>query len=154
MTTRATHSSRPRTRTGVTTVEFVFVFSVFLVIVLGFFDLGMMLVRHELLADAAERVLREAAVCGSESAPAAQPWGPAEISTNGSDPLVNGIITPSVVMMAADQIQVDVQWPDGNNRPGSRVRVSLSYQHDAIVPYVWGADLLTLRAGCEARISH
>ena len=150
---RGTHNSRqPTTRTGVTTIEFAFVFSVFLFIVLGFFELGVMLVRHNLLADAAERVLREATVRGSESA--AQQWGPAEISTNGSDSMINGVITPSVVMMAANQIQVDVQWPDGNNRPGSRVRVSLSYQHNAIVPYVWGADLLTLQAGCEARVSH
>lgn len=135
-------------------MEFALVFPVFLVIVLGFLDLGLMLLRHRLLSDAAERVARVAAVHGSRSQPAAERWGPSPWSVSGDDPLVSSVIAPSMTTMTADEIAVDVEWTDGNNRPGSRVQVTLTYQHDAILPLVWGQDLLSLQAGSVARISH
>ena len=144
----------PTPRNGVAAMEFVFVFSVFFVIVLGFLDLGVLLLRHNLLADAAQRVSREAAVHGGRSVPANQRWGPSAISTTGSNSQINDVIVPSLTTMAASDIQVDVQWTDGDNRPGSRVQVTLSYQHEAIVPYVWSKDLLALQGSCVARIAH
>jgi Flp pilus assembly protein TadG len=149
------HSLRtPTPRSGVAAMEFVFVFSVFFVIVLGFLDLGVMLLRRNLLADAAQRVSREAAVHGGRSEPADQRWGPGALSTSGSDTRINSVITPSLTTMAASEILVDVQWSDGNNNPGSRVQVTLSYQHQAILPYLWSEDLLALQGSCVARVAH
>lgn len=144
----------PAARRGVSTAEFAFVFPVFIVLVLGFLDVGVMLVRHRLLADAAERVAREAAIRGGLSQPAGERWGPAAWSTDGSDSEINGVIAPSLTTMNAGDIEVDVLWLDGNNHPGSRVEVTLVYQHDAVIPYLWNEDLLSLRTGSVVRISH
>ena len=149
------HSSRSRAaRKGVAAMEFVFVFSVFFMMVLGFLDLGVMLLRDQLLTDAAQRVAREAAVHGSLSEPSIERWGPVALSTNGNDPLINDVIAPSLTTMAADEILVNVQWTDGNNQPGSLVQVTLDYQHDAILPFLWSEDLLALQGSSIAHIAH
>ena len=149
------HCSRPPTaRKGVAAMEFAFVFWVFFVIVVGFLDLGTMLLRHRLLADAAQRVSSEAAVRGSRSEPMNQRWGPSVLSTYGNDPQIINVIAPSMTTMAADEILVDVQWTDGNNQPGSHVQVTLDYQHDAILPFLWSEELLALQGSSIAHIAH
>jgi Flp pilus assembly protein TadG len=53
-----------------------------------------------------------------------------------------------------DELTVTLNYPDGNNDPKSRVRVSSSYQYTFIVGMVFGTGTITLDSVSEAIIAY
>ncbi|TWT31319.1 hypothetical protein KOR34_46950 [Posidoniimonas corsicana] len=116
-----------------------------LLVVFALLDLGVAAVRDNTLSKAGRQVAREA-VMSSRFAPAGVPsWGPATYSGVLDDgqiaPLVAGTPLP---LLSADEVAVTVEWIDGDNAPGDRVRVTLAYDHAPLLGSLlpWGQTAL------------
>lgn len=132
-----------RNRRGASAVEAAIVLPVFLWILLAMLDLGIAVLRHNALSDAARRVGRAAALHGSLAPErAGGSWGPATVQTTVASeaPLVAGL-QHKLPTMPAEDVSVEVRWLDGENRPCDRVQVQFRYTHEPMVPGVlpWGA---------------
>jgi Flp pilus assembly protein TadG len=141
-------------RRGFAAVEAALVLSAAVVFIFGGMDVAVALIRYNALSDAACRGSRAAAVCGSQ-APAANQLG--SVTLNFTAAGTNSIATAcqaTLPTMKPSDVQVTVQWPDGNNTAGSRVMVSLQYQHQSFIPWLLGYSNLTLKTESTMAISH
>jgi len=141
-------------RRGVAMVEGAIVLGVFLTIVLGTLDLGLALLRKNVVTEGARRVAREAIVHGSLAPPEDTAWGPTTYAGWAGDTTeIAAAIQPVLVTIEPHKTSIQVDWPDGGNRPGQRVRVTVGYQHDSLFPFLNG-DHFYLSSECVMRIAH
>ena len=147
--------NRPTTtRCGVTTVETATILCVLLLLLLGTLDLGIAVVRYNVLAAAARRVTREAIVHGAEAAPERTAWGPNDYSGTAADGSeIAAAALPYLPTINPSEVAMQVNWPDGDHQEGDRVRVRMAYVHHAVVPLM-PSHLFNLRAECTMRIVH
>lgn len=146
--------SRHKLRTGVTTVETAMVLSTLFLVLFVILDLGVATLRYNLLAAAARRLAREAIVHGDEAPPEQTAWGPTAYSgTAADDSDIARAAAPWLATMRSSSVAIEMAWPDGDHREGDRVRVRLTYLHNAIVPFV-PSQSLDLRTECTMRIVH
>lgn len=142
-------------RRGATLVEGAVVLGLFSTIVLVMLDLGLAVFRHNTLSEAARRLAREAVVRGERSSPEKRSWGPDAYSgTANARGDIKGILEPILVTMEPDEVQVDLKWPDGGHRVGQRVRVTLRYDHQPMIPFVLGNQPFELDAVSTMQIAH
>lgn len=143
-----------RRRRGAAIVEGAIVIGIFLMMLLGMLDLGLAVLQKNVLTEAARRVAREAMMHGSMAPPEDTSWGPTTYSGWAGDTTeIAAVIQSALVTIDPQQTSIQVDWPDGGNRPGQRVRVSVGYQHDSLFPFVYG-DHLHLSSQCVMRIAH
>ena len=141
-------------RSGVTTVETATILCVLLLLLLGTLDLGIAVVRYNVLAAAARRVTREAIVHGAEAPPERPAWGPGDYTGTAADSSeIAGAALPYLPTINPADVAMSVTWPDGDHQEGDRVRVRMAYVHHAIVPLM-PSQLFNLRAECTMRIVH
>ncbi|MGC3966607.1 MAG: TadE/TadG family type IV pilus assembly protein [Pirellulales bacterium] len=127
---RKRKSRRYGRRRGVVVVESAIVSSVLLVILLTILDLGVTVARYNALSAAARAVARAAIVRGSESWPEMSPWGPVSFDGSAADTSeIAAMVSHSIPAIAPQDVLVDVDWIDGGNEQGRRVRVRLGYVH-------------------------
>ena len=142
-------------RHGVALVESSIVLTVFLVIIFAMFDLGLAVMRENTLAEAARRLARAAAVHGEKAAPERSTWGPARhTATAAVDSEIAATIRGSLVTLDPASVQIDITWPDGENRVGDRVTVAVTYQHHTTLPFLFGSGPLELCGESTMRIEH
>lgn len=147
--------ARNRRRRGVALVESSIVLTVFLVIIFAMFDLGLAVMRENTLAEAARRLAREAAIHGEKASPDRATWGPARhTATAAAGSEIAGAIRGSLVTLDPASVQIDITWPDADNRIGDRVTVVLTYQHHTTLPFLFGSGPLELRGESTMRIEH
>jgi Flp pilus assembly protein TadG len=140
-------------RRGASLVETAIVLTIFLMLLFGMFDLGIMLVRKESLAQAARTSARLAIVRGKYSDSRA--LGPTELSSAMSaDNAIAVAARSHLVLMNPDDVQMVATWPDGSNEEGSRVRVVLSAEYTPIFTFIFGSPTWTLSATSEMIIAH
>jgi hypothetical protein len=138
-------------RRGAVAVEAAFVLPVFLLIVLGAFDLGIAVFHDNTLSAAARRAARQAIVHGA-LAPSA--WGPARyVGTAGDASAIAQAIRPLPAMNPA-QVQLQVDWLDGGNQPNQRVQVTLSYVEQPVLAGFFGQAPISLQAVSIMEIQH
>ncbi len=150
----ARHSTSLRVaRGGAALVEGSIVLTVFLTIIFVLFDLGLAVMRENTLAETARRLAREASLRGEKAAVDRIPWGPGSRLETADDvtDLAN-TARSRLMMMEPGSVQIDVTWPDGGNRPGDRVTVILTYQHQTTLPFLFGSQPLELRGESTMRI--
>jgi len=141
-------------RRGTTTVEAVVVLGVFLTLVVGMLDLGVVVFRQHQLSYASRGAARTATVHGSEASLIGV-WGPTtvgpvQVSSAGPIPVefrrhLCGLDPSSVTMR--------VEWPDGNNEPGSRVVVTLETSYHSSLTWLFGSTV-PIRSVSTMPISH
>lgn len=124
-------------RQGVTMVEGAIVLGVLFMLVLGMLDLGIMIFRQHVLSVATRHASRNASLHGSK---AVVPWGPATVgpvaaSNTGQIPTA---VRPQLYGMKPAEVTVTVEWPDGINEPGAKVRVTLSSPYQPIIASLFG----------------
>lgn len=147
--------SRCRTRRGVTIVESAIVIGVFMTILLGTLDLGLAVLKHNTLAEAARRLGRSVTVHGEKAAPEAAAWGPAPYNGTAADRSVYAAaIKDILVAMKPADVQIELEWLDADNKSGSRVRVELNTTHETVLPFVFGSGGLQLKATSVMHIEH
>jgi Flp pilus assembly protein TadG len=141
----------PRRR-GATIVETALVLGVFLTVVCGTLDLGLAAMRQNVLSDTARRVARGVAIRGAEST---APLGPQSATGLASDTsAVAGLLRPWLATMDPAETNFAVEWPDGGNRPGQRVRVTVSYEHRMLVPRLLGVGSRRLEASSVLLVAY
>lgn len=140
---------------GAVAVETAIVLPVFLLIIVAVFDLGLAVFRYNTLASAARRGIRQAIVHGSKAPPEATAWGPMSYSGAASDSTeIARAIRPRLLTFDPSDVYVQADWLDGDNEPDQRVRITLRYEQQAIVPALLGYPPLTLEATTSMRILH
>lgn len=154
----AAQRSRPRSRgrrAGTAILEGVIVLSVFLTMVFALFDLGLAALRQNALAEGARRLAREAIVHGELAGPLRTSWGPAQFTGTAADNSEIGrAVRPALVTLNPADVQVQITWPDNDNRSGDRVAVRVVCAHRTILPRLFGSSTLQLRAESTMRIDH
>lgn len=142
-------------RRGAAAIETAIVLPVFLLIIIGLLDLGLAVFRYNTMAAAVRYGARQAIVHGAKAAPLRTSWGPNTYSGPANDASELAIAIQSrLFALDASQVQLTAEWPDGDNEPDHRVRITLRYQQRAIVPELLGYPPLNLEAVSVMRILH
>jgi hypothetical protein len=142
-------------RRGAALLEGTIVLTVFLVIIFAMFDLGLAVMRQNSLAESARRLARTAIVHGDLATPEYTSWGPLQYSgTADDDHEIADAVRTGLITMNPGDVTIEVTWPDGDNRSGDRVIVSLEYPHRTILPSLFGGSSLNLRAESTMRVEH
>jgi Flp pilus assembly protein TadG len=154
MTTQPNISARRRRR-GAAMVEAAIVLPVCVLFLLGLLELSLALVRHTVMAEAARRVARAAMIHGAGAAAVQGHWGPAAVSIYASDNHPAAAAVRDVLMtLDPSQVQISIQWPDGDNQYDQRVQVGVTYRHQALLPIPGWYDHLDLQGSSTMRIAH
>jgi hypothetical protein len=128
---------------------------VFLLVVFVILSLGLSTFRYNVLGAAARRVAREAIVHGARAGPEHLVWGPATYVANAADSTeMASAVAEILPTMSPTDVNIEVSWPDGNNRENDRVRVRLTYIDNPVLPFMTLQGSLTLTADCTMRIVH
>lgn len=144
-----------RNRRGAAVIESAIVLSVLVLVLFGLLDLGLMALNSNNLEDAAQQLTRRAMVRGKNAADRNPVWGPMTYQgTAASGDEIAAEVAVMILLMRRSDVDVTMQWPDGDNNDGHRVRVALTYRHFLIVPGLFGWQSRELRATSTMRIVH
>lgn len=136
-------------------VECAVVLSVWLLVVFTALDLGLAVFRNNTLSESARRLARQAIVHGSQSSPEATPWGPEDYTGTAADETeIAAAALSMLATMEPENVSIEVQWPDGGNDPDQRIHVSLTYEHQLLIPFARFGGPMQLRGDCVMRIVH
>ncbi|MBI1346363.1 hypothetical protein GC163_08735 [bacterium] len=136
-------------------VESTIILVTFLMLILGMLDFGLAVLNRNNLEMAACRLARSAIVHGENSAAVFNPWGPDSftgVANDGSE--AAQVVSPVLAIMPKDDVQIHLDWPDGSNAVGQRVRVTMSYDHQPLFAGLFGTSTWNLRAVSTMRIQH
>ena len=148
------HSYRLSSRRGASVVEGAIVLAVTLLLVFGGLDLGLAVTRYNALCEGARRAARSAIVRGAASTQLGS-LGPTSMDFAAADSnAVADSFRYVLPTMNPAEVDVRVEWPDGSNQVGDRVRVTLEYQHRSVVPAFLGLGNLDLKAVSTMSIGH
>jgi Flp pilus assembly protein TadG len=152
-----------RTRRGASLVEGAIVLLVFLTLILGAMDLGMAILRQELVGRIAREAARIASVHG-QYAPSGWnggPWGTGTIDVDSNAtgiPLVGELASNGAFSgLNRAQTRVRVEWIDGNTDPEverNRVRVTVTTTYRPMVTFIFGSPTWTLTGVSAMNILH
>ena len=146
---------RKSARRGAATLEAAITVTVFLTLVLGTVDLGVGVARYNTLSQAARYGARHGTVHGSLATVSGK-WGPTTV-TEQADAGTDACVVATAGMLAncpLDESSVTFEWPDGDNEPGSRVRVTVTSAYRPMITFIFGNPSLTLSASSTMIISH
>lgn len=145
---------RRKARRGATLAETAIVLIIFLLLLFGMIDLGIMVVRSQSLSQAARNGVRAAIVRG-EYANVLGSMGPGEINGFASDSnAIAAAARPHLNLMNPADVALQATWLDGDNQEGSRVRVRLSADFTPISTFIFGSPTWTLSGTSEMHIAH
>lgn len=140
---------------GATAVETAIVLAVFLVLVFGMLELGIAVFRYHVVSQGARQGARQAIVRGELAPPELSEWGPAEYGPQfgSADDEIAVAIRPYLTGLDLDRTTIQLSWPDGNTRIGSRVRVTVNTTHEPFVTFLFTTGW-TLTGDSTMRIAH
>jgi Flp pilus assembly protein TadG len=147
--------SNGRRRRGVAAVEAAIVLSVFLLILFGMLDLGLLVLDYNTLSEATRRLARVAIVHGQMAAPAQTVWGPTAVSGTAGDGTEYAVaLSPELATFNLNQVNYSIAWPAGTNRPDDPIQVTVTYQYPPIIPYLLGTQTVPIRAVTNMSVQH
>jgi hypothetical protein len=152
---RRLRSQSKNERRGALLAETAIVMTVLIALTLGAVDLQIGVYRYNTLSEAARHGARQAMVHGA-LAPAAQGiWGPGAYVGTAADgsPYANAV-RPLLVGFPQNDVTIRVEWPDGSNAVGQRVRYSLSTTYRPFLGFLVGYPNLNLNAASTMPIAH
>jgi hypothetical protein len=145
-------------RRGVTLVESSVILLTFLTFILGMLDLSLALLRSNIHSEAGRRGARQAIVHGQSASAGwnGGPWGPTTIDVlaNASGVPIVDEIAPMLVGMDLSQTHIKVEWIDGGNGVGQRVRVTVSGSYQPMMTFIFGNPSIPLSASSTMPIAH
>lgn len=152
---RATH--RRTARRGAAIVEAAITIPVFLTLVFGMIDLSIGVSRYNTLSQAARHGARQAIVHG-ELAPTGLNggrWGPAAVTQQADAAAWPALaVSPMMANCPLSESTVKVEWPDGKNKAGSRVKVTVTSVYRPMVTFIFGNQAIALSSSSTMPISH
>jgi len=142
-------------RRGVAAVEGAIVLSVFLLILFGMLDLGLLVLDYNTLSEAARRLARQAIVHGQMAAPAQSVWGPATVNGTAADGTEYATaLSRELATFNLSKVNYSIEWPVGTNRPDDPVIVTVTFQYPPIIPYLLGSQTIPIRAVTNMSVQH
>ena len=138
-----------RRQRGSNIIEFTLTITVILFMIFWIFEIIMVMWTYSVMADAAREGVRYAIVHGSHNAFCS--GGPG----GGCDPTANKVKTKvgeytGLSFHDTSAMNVAVNYLDGNNHPGSRVQVTITYTYVPYISLPWTSP--TLHITSEGRI--
>lgn len=141
-------------RAGVAAVEAALLLPICLIGLIALLDLALAVAQYNSLAECARRGARAAIVRGGQSS-VVSPIGPdAWTGTADQSHSLTDEFRSLLVSMPPGDVQVTAEWPDGDNRRGDRVSVTLSFEHTSLVTTLFGSEPWQLTAASTMRIVH
>ena len=140
-------------RRGSVAVESALVLGALSLLLLGMLEMSLILLNQTAMAEGARRVARAAMVHGDRAPD--ETWGPAKLTLQGSDTHEAAAKLREILCaVPASDVELEVEWIDGDNSAGDRVRVTLQHTHRPIVP-AWGWNTgMVLRGSSTMQIAH
>jgi Flp pilus assembly protein TadG len=145
-----------RGRRSATIVETTIVLLVFLILILGMSDLGIAVFRYHVICQGAREGARLAIVHGSLASAQMGSWGPTTygpIAANDSNAIAKAI-APYLADLDPSTVTLKVEWPDGDNQVGSRVRVTVSAPYQPLMTFIFGKPSWNFSASSTMPIGH
>ncbi|MBO0911635.1 MAG: pilus assembly protein [Acidobacteria bacterium] len=136
-------AARMRREPGQAVIEFALTIGFLTILMVGMLEVMMLMYNYAVLTNAAKEGVRFAIVHGS-SVPTF--LGSGTIPTVSTT--VRAFLASSVHNVSS--ANVDVQYPDGNNNPGNRVEVTVSYSYSPLFLSDWAS--ITISANSVGRI--
>ena len=140
---RARSEYRRRRERGQALIEFALTIGFLVILMVSMLELTMFMYNYAVLTDATKEGVRYAIVHGSSGS---SPSGPGE--TQLVRTRVQAFLAASVHNVSASD--VDVNYLDGNNNPGNRVQVAVSYPYQPLFLAHW--PTITISANSVGRI--
>lgn len=135
-----------RVEAGANIVEFALASIVLITLVFGVIAICLALYSYNVVAEAAREASRYAMVRGS----ACNSFADCKVTRIQLESYVQSITWPG---LASNSLTVPtVNWPDGNNNPGSRVAVTVNYTLPLAIPFV-PSRTLTMASTSQVVIS-
>jgi Flp pilus assembly protein TadG len=142
-------------RRGVVMAETAIILSVFLLLILGAFDLGIATYRFNMLSQAARQGARQGMVHGSLAPPVMAAWGPGTYSgTAGDGSVYAQAVSPMLVGFDLTKVNIQVAWPDGGNALQQRVQYTVTMTYKPIVTSFFTSASYPLSAVSAMPIAH
>lgn len=146
-------------RRGAAIVELAIVLMVFLILVLGMIDLGLAILRQQLLSEASRQGVRQAIIHGKlapSGLPGGGPWGPTSVDVlaSSSDHPIIEHIRPFLIQMDHAQTRIQVEWPEGSNDIQKQVRVTVSTTYQPMITFIFGDTAMALTSSTTMPIAH
>ena len=155
---RRARAGRGSCRRGAAMVETALTILLVLMLIFGMLDLGLAVFRHQMLSFAARRAVREAIVHG-QYADKLGKWGPETVG--GTDvPLtelehpIRDLLIGSLTGLDPAEVHVQIEWPAGDNKYRSPVRVSLNTTYTPMTTFILPNLSLPLWASSTMPIAH
>jgi len=123
-----------RRQRGQALVEFALVAVVFIILVIGMIDVGRAVWNYNALAEATREGTRYAIVHGSLSTDPSGP-GSSHYTAPSTDTKVKGTVQQFATGLDPSQLTVQAQWLDGDNKSGSRVKVTSGYSFRPVLNF-------------------
>jgi Flp pilus assembly protein TadG len=152
--TRCRRATNTRPRRGAAAVELAIVLLMLLTLIFGMIELSMAVFRYNNVSAAARRAARMAIVRGEMAPSALGNWGPTTVTGTGdsSDAVVSAV-APSLIGLEPSDTTVTLEWPDGDTKVGSRVRVTIASNHEPFLSFPFTSGW-TYSAVSELEIAH
>ena len=149
-------SYRRQQKSGATTLEMAIALSLFLTLTLGLVDMGYGVFRQHVLSYATRQLARQAIVRG-KLADQLTVWGPEDIAvTADADHAVAQYIAPKLVGWRLEEVDIHVEWIDGDNdvRRSDRVCVQMTAPYRPVTTFLLGNPSIELAASSTMTIAH
>lgn len=142
-------------RRGALMAETAIVMAVLIALTLGGVDLQIGVYRYNTLSEAARHGARQAMTHGALAPAAYGIWGPGTYVGTAADgsPYANAV-RPLLVGFPQNDVNIQVEWPDGSNAIGQRVRYSLNTTYRPFLGFLVGYPSLNLTAVSTMPIAH
>jgi hypothetical protein len=145
-------------RRGAAMVETAVTILLVLMLIFAMLDLGLAVFRHQMLSFAARRAVREVIVHG-EYADKLGKWGPETVggpgvSVSSLDHPIQALLISSLTGLNPAEVEVQIEWPEGNNKYRSPVRMSLSTTYTPMTTFILPNLSLPLTASSTMPIAH
>ncbi|WP_166819651.1 TadE/TadG family type IV pilus assembly protein [Thalassoroseus pseudoceratinae] len=148
-------SLMPMKRRGAVLVESAFVANVLFLTLFTMADLAIGVLHSNSLSESARRLARFVAVSGALSEPEQSALGPELYQGNAADDSVIGEqVRRTLTIPDLQNVSVQIEWSDGGNQVGDRIRVSLNYPYQSIIPALVSVDQINLSASSSTTIRH
>ena len=136
-------------------VEFALTIGFVMLLILGMIELTLFLYTYNILADAAKEGVRYAVVHGADAATSVQSGPPVSSNCATSGAAVQGVLNQvqtytNYSFHNPNAMTVKVCYPDGDNKPGHQVQVTVSYAYQPLFGLSW--PTATVYSAAEGRI--
>ena len=139
------------TRRGASLVEVAIILTVLLTLIFGMIDLGLGVMRFNMISHAAREGARQAMVNGQY---ALSPWPKGTWTASDSGQPVVDAISSQLIGCDLTRTTITVLWVDGTNEIQQRVRVTIDTTYQPFMTSIFGTGEMQLQAVSTSRFAH